>query len=337
MLDLVPENADAIEEHLRTLGWIAANERIKALTRAGEGNMNRTLRADLGPRTLILKQSVPFVAKYPAIPAPPDRIGVEAAFYRATRSITAIAARLPGMIGFDSGNRLLALEDLGPGTDFTDVYRGQDGSARIPTGLLSQLVDWLGALHGLRLDTAATEAFQNTDMRLLNHAHIFEIPFAVDNGIDLDAITPGLGRVACAFVGDETLKSRVASLGETYLGHASHASMPGLLHGDFYPGSWLHHPTLGVAIIDPEFAFVGPAEFDVGVLLAHLLFANIDGTEAITRYRGTDGFSSSLAYRFAGVEVMRRLLGVAQLPLNADLGTKQRWLAIARQYVMTAA
>jgi 5-methylthioribose kinase len=176
-------------------------------------------------------------------------------------------------------------------------------------------------------------------MRTLNHAHIFDIPLRAHNGIDLDAITPGLSALANDFHHDAQLLERVAALGAIYLGDASHASTPALLHGDYYPGSWLRHPRLGVAIIDPEFGFIGPPEFDVGVLIAHFTFARIGQTELMTalrNYTAPAGFSLPLALAFAGTEVVRRLLGVAQLPLRADLATKTTWLAAARQFVIAA-
>jgi 5-methylthioribose kinase len=105
MLDLLAENLDDIDAHLHTLHWIAPDESIRALEPAGAGNMNRTLRAHLRHRTLVLKQSVPFVAKYPSIPAPADRIAVEAAFYRATAGSAALASRLPAVRGYDPDNR----------------------------------------------------------------------------------------------------------------------------------------------------------------------------------------------------------------------------------------
>ena len=76
------ENADAIEARLRALKWIDRVESIVELGPAGEGNMNRTLRANLGSRSIVLKQSVPFVAKYPDIPAPLER---EPRFARSVR------------------------------------------------------------------------------------------------------------------------------------------------------------------------------------------------------------------------------------------------------------
>ena len=57
---------------------------------------------------------------------------------------------------------------------------------------------------------------------------------------------------------------------------------------------------------------------------------------ALGSYNAPARFSFPLALAFAGVEVIRRLLGVAQLPLSADLATKQAWLATARQFVVAS-
>ena len=93
---------------------------------------------------------------------------------------------------------------------------------------------------------------------------------------------------------------------------------------------------MGVVIIDPEFAFIGPPEFDIGVLIAHFTFAGVAQMQlmmALANYNAPAGFSIPLAWAFAGAEVVRRLLGVAQLPLAADLATKQNRLATARQFL----
>ena len=332
-LDLTIDNGAAIEARLKSLGWIAPSATLEALERAGEGNMNRTLRARLPNGSLILKQSVPFVAKYPSIAAPPERIAVEAAFYAATAGSAAVAARLPSVLGYDPDNRLLALEDLGASSDLTACYTNPAvlGGERRAT-----LLDWLGLLHTHSLEHP-DPILANHAMRELNHAHIFDIPLRADNGVDLDAITPGLTAVARELHANAALRERMQSLGDIYLGRAPHASRPALLHGDYYPGSWLADEAGSVYVIDPEFAFVGPAEFDVGVLIAHFTFARVSQDElrtALAQYRAPEGFSLSLALAFAGAEVIRRLLGVAQLPLDADLTLKSAWLAAACTFLM---
>jgi len=131
----------------------------------------------------------------------------------------------------------------------------------------------------------------------------------------------------------------VETLGRVYLRDGGT-----LLHGDFFPGSWLRTAE-GPRIIDPEFCFLGAPEFDVGVLVAHLLLADqppaiVD--RALTGYAeriGTrpDEASRALVMRFAGVEMMRRLIGVAQLPLTASLARKRTWLRQVREMVSSAA
>jgi 5-methylthioribose kinase len=144
-----------------------------------------------------------------------------------------------------------------------------------------------------------------------------------------------LSALQAELAADPAVRRQAETLGRIYLGGA-HPSRPVLLHGDYYPGSWLQHPTRGAMIIDPEFAFIGAPEFDVGVLSAHLQMSGYtegDVMQLLRNYARPPGFSDRLAARFAGMEIIRRLLGVAQLPLAADTGTRCDWLRSARRMV----
>ena len=174
-------------------------------------------------------------------------------------------------------------------------------------------------------------------MRALNHEHIFALPLRAQNGLDLDAYTrtPGLAKAAESLKSDAAYCRVVAELGERYL----HGEGNALLHGDFFPGSFLQTER-GVRVIDPEFCFCGEAEFDVGVFIAHLLLADepADRAEdAMARYGDLAGnpFSRERARQYAGVEIMRRLIGVAQIPtLAANLNRKTALLAQSRRLVL---
>lgn len=147
-------------------------------------------------------------------------------------------------------------------------------------------------------------------MRELNHEHIFTLPFAPDNGL---AFKPALQKGQRNLL-DSALSDRAASLGEAYL--RTYTDNACLLHGDFYPGSWLERPNGDVAIIDPEFCFYGPAEFDLGVLWAHLRFARYSDAQSTALLAAYGNYNHDTARQFAGVEILRRLFGVAQLPLT---------------------
>ena len=78
-------------------------------------------------------------------------------------------------------------------------------------------------------------------------------------------------------------------------------------------------------MIDPEFCFFGPAEFEIGVMLAHLYL--VRQSESILRgavegYRILAPLNQSLTRQFAGVEIIRRLVGLSQLPLPYDGGER---------------
>ena len=322
-------NHDELEAFLHTAGWLATARRIAAVTKAGDGNMNFTarIRCDNGA-SFILKQSPAYVAKYPHIPAPDKRILSEVAFYRATATVPALRRRLPALLFYSTSQKLACFEDLGAARDMTSIYGGE----RIDAETLAALLSWLSALHHAPLNPNDWgEVLVNRAMRELNHEHMFVIPLSGVGAPDLDAITPGLSEAGAALRSDRLYGKRVRELGATYL-----TNDRVLLHGDFYPGSWLRHAD-GPKIIDPEFAFFGKPEFDVGVCLAHLLlggYAQSDALTAMRSYDATPDFSHELAQAFAGVEVMRRLLGVAQLPLQADLDTKRALLTSSHTLVL---
>ena len=343
-MELAPDNCAALTQLARDQGWLDNNEAVIALESAGQGNMNRVLRGSLQPGpgntdTLIFKQSLPYVAKYPDIPAPLERLDVEADFYAVIAAHSALAERMPTIVGYHPDEHILCMQDLGEASDFTYLYdrREDEQPATYVLGVLAALIQWLSELHNTPLDNQQSGQFSNPAMRALNHEHIFVIPLLTDNGVEISEVLAEYAPTLCR---DKLLTSRAHGLGEIYLGQAPHASADCLLHGDFYPGSWIDCGTGGTPeakVIDPEFAFYGAAEFDIGIMLAHLTFAGFKQaslTALLQHYTDPTGYSQSLARQFTGMEIIRRLLGVAQLPLRADDATKLQWLEQARDLVV---
>ena len=299
-MDLIPQSAEEVLQFAQSQGWISGT--LVAAEPAGEGNMNRTLRLTTSDGSIVLKQATPFVAKYPHIGAPRNRDRIEAAFYRAVVN-TSVAAQMPIFLGHASENHLLAFEDLGPSSDCTTAYVESNLGAKMPS-----LVTWLGALHQI---TAEPPDFNNREMRKLNHEYIFIQPFIAKD--------------------ESRLQSKAKQLGELYLANTNGP----LLHGDFFPGSWLSTPN-GLRIIDPEFTFRGPVEFDLGVLLAHLVFAGSSFEilqNVLSYYDSGCIVDESLIRSFAGVEILRRLWGVAQLP-TLPMDRASEWIETAKNIVL---
>ena len=331
---LDPGDLPALASYLTAGGRLAADEKLSGAEKAGEGNMNCAVRVRTTAGSFVLKQSRPWLEKYPQIAAPFDRTLAESRFYRLVASAAGVAATMPRLRWSDDEARIVALEDLGTASDFFPLYARE---MTLSAQTLLELVAYLSALHGLApADPAARASLANHEMRALNHEHIFALPLRVDNGLDLDAYTgtPGLGAAAAALKEDAAYANAVAEAGERYrLGTGQN-----LLHGDFFPGSFLR-TAAGVRVIDPEFCFCGDAEFDLGVFAAHLLLAGEPAERAeqvLSLYRpATARVSPELTRRYAGVEIMRRLIGVAQIPtLRADLARKTAWLALSRRLVL---
>jgi len=317
----------SLEFYLREKSVLQQQERILSCERAGEGNMNCTVRVRTPVRSLIVKQSRPWVEKYPQFPAPWDRSCREAEFYALIRPHPAVQFCMPTLYHADLAMRLLVLQDFGEGADYSDCYTGRPLSAPV----LEVLVEFLSALHAAFDGPPTGQPLTNREMRALNHSHIFEIPLQSDNGLDLDALEPGLADAASQLRADRAYVQTIGELGAHYL-----ADGPHLVHGDFFPGSFLRTPG-GPKVIDPEFGFFGQPEFDLGVMLAHLCLARqlpAACRSVLSHYQPPPGFQLHLALQFAGAEIMRRLLGYAQLPLTPGLDNKRRLLQLSRQLVL---
>lgn len=320
------DNPDTIERYVVARGLVQSSGLPVEIRRAGAGNMNLALRVTpFVGEAFIVKQGRPWVEKYKQIPAPIERTLVEAAFYEAVQDNPRLGRQMPRVLDLDRLNHVLVLEDVGSAGDFTSIYA--DGV--IPASVVGALLEWLEQLDTISIPASRREVFTNRAMRALNHEHMFDLPLRDRNGLDLDAITPGLGDAARDLIADRAYGAVVAGLGQRYL-----ADGTSLVHGDYFPGSWLKCAG-GVRIIDPEFCFLGDPEFDCGVLAAHLTIASAGSTvlEMICASADTRRLDLERVAGYAGVEIMRRLIGVAQLPIQHDIQRKQALLERSRRLV----
>jgi len=310
-----------LQDFLESNKWLNPHEKISTVSKPGEGNMNVVLRVKTNQRSFILKQSRPYVQKYQQIEAPLNRIEVEYKFYKAILG-AAIEDHIPAILAFDQENYLIQMEDLGQCEDMTFCYRER----RISMPVLEKLVGISEIIHSV----GDVENFpENRILRELNHQHIFVLPFLEDNGFELNKIQEGLQELSLPYKKDAAIKTVVNKLGDMYLSKGNV-----LIHGDYYPGSWMQLEN-EVYIIDPEFSFIGFREFDLGVMTAHLILAGMDISSMATvikLYKGkTD---NTLISKVAGIEIMRRLIGLAQLPLKRTIEEKDYLLQLARKMIL---
>jgi 5-methylthioribose kinase len=325
-LDL--EDLTGLQAYLVRRGFAKAGE-VMTAEWAGEGNMNCVVRVRLPDRSLILKQARPWVEKYPSIAAPVERAASEARFYHFAAQSSSVAAMMPRLLDFDESSALLIMEDISPADTLLDCY---DGTRSFQRPQLNELARYTSALHRLIIPPSERAAFRNGAMRKLNHEHIFDVPLRRDGALSemLERITPGLDRVGDGLRRDRRFCEAVENLGRRYLEHEGAS----LIHGDLFPGSLLHMGSGQLRVIDPEFSFCGDPEFDIGVFYAHLLLSRHEDDTAsfwLQVALEDNPHSESLVLQFAGVEIMRRILGVAQLPASLPLETKRHLLERSRE------
>lgn len=301
----------------------ANGEEIQKVEPAGESNMNVVLRVQTNRRSVIIKQSKNYVRKFPQIAAPVERIEIEHAFYQSLKNNITLKKLSPQVISFLPDQHLLITQDLGKGSDFSGIYEG-----RLKIGIQDMQIftDYLNSLHELEPKNFP----DNQAMKVLNHEHIFQFPFLEENGFDLDSIQSGLQSLSLKYKKNSSLKRKIDELGKRYLKQGDT-----LLHGDFYPGSWLQTKD-GIKIIDPEFGFMGDPEFDIGVLFAHLDLgqqAESLKNEFLKNY--IQPLSPRLLSQYQGVEILRRLIGIAQLPVNMTLSHKENLMDKAVDLILT--
>ena len=301
------------------IGFLKLSEIINEIEIAGEGNMNVVLRIKTNKRTFILKQSRPFVQKYPDLPAPIDRINVEKKFY----DLMDQNSFFPKILGYLPSDYILLLEDLGKGEDLTSLYN----TRRITSDLIKEFTLGLYYIHKKK---APADYPENIELRKLNHDHIFELPFKENNSFNLDHIQKGLENLSNPFKKNNSLKEKVLYAGKIYLEKGNT-----LLHGDYYPGSWMRVGDNNY-VIDPEFSFVGPKAFDLGVMSAHIIIASGKTSfleEIYNMYPAKAEFKKISLY--CGIEIIRRLIGLAQLPIKRSLKEKKELLNFAEELILS--
>lgn len=321
---LSPKKVRQLNSYLSQKGWLRESEVVQSLEKAGEGNMNCVLRVQTNYRTLIIKQSRPWVEKYPQIDAPIGRINVEAEYMRLIDSEASLRHTSPRIMFCDTKNYLIIMEDLGDASDHSSIYNSKE---KLHIEDLKSLAEYLSILHSLK----APNFPDNMDMRRLNHEHIFALPFRKDNGLHLDSIQDGLSKLADTMTSNSDLVKKVSMFGQEYLEQGRT-----LLHGDYYPGSWLKTKT-GLNVIDAEFSFKGFAEFDWSVFLAHMYMAQ-QSEQVIDflndRIEGNKRLDLAKVKAFAGIEILRRFYGVAQLPLALSISQKEELASKAVHWIL---
>lgn len=270
-------------------GWLAAAPVAAALAdrlgaapgawagrEVGDGNMNHVFLVS-GPKGAVaVKQALPYIRAVPDWAFPADRMDAEVA---ATRLFAAAApGAVPEILYYDTNMKAMAMEGL----TRHRVWRGALVDGLIHAGVPPAVGRDLARIH----HATGLSALDPETMRLRAaafgaNAHLTattaEVIFTGPHGPGtLNRWTsPQLDDRVAALQADGPLKAALARLKRIFLTRAEC-----LIHGDLHTGSVMVVADPGAAdpaprIFDAEWAFYGPAGFDVGALVGNLLLARL--------------------------------------------------------------
>lgn len=255
-----------------------------------------------------------------------DRIRIEAS--AALEFIDLAPGLLPQLYHFDASSCVLVMEHLGSHVLLQDKLIAGEVSDAPAVGI----AQFMAKVHGATFGSERLSSFSNEALCGITQAYVFTLPFIAD---DSNSNMPALDETVAAIRANEPLLAAIkAALG------IFNSKKEALLHGDLHAGSVMTDGT-DAKVIDHEFAFYGPAGFDLGLFLAGYTFpwasavAHKDEAKAaaivsamtacVTEYTTAMVASQGAevaaaiwadALSFMGCELLRRVLGVAK---RADL------------------
>ena len=332
----------------------------------GDGNLNTVYRvsdAAQSARSVILKHAPPYIKILgPEYPLSIERLTYES---RALDIYNQFASgNAPELYYFDAETAVIAMEDLRD----AQVLRADLIAGKVDTGIAEQIGRFMGTIHSRtyveNLDSTTVQQyrqqFANTTMQSITADYVFTFPYTEH---ETNFWTPGLERDVQRLKADTDFLQHTADLKQIFL-----TAQQAVTHGDLHTGSVLVQNNTA-KVIDAEFAFYGPVGFDLGLYWANYLlsyFSHQDTPDvqaalktAIAKtwhaytleFRTVDGTLKAQtlqqifheAVGFAGLEMLRRLIGaahvrdiegIADIPkkLSVERAALQFGLTLVKQY-----
>lgn len=319
----------------------------------GDGNLNTVYRvsdAECPERSLVLKHAPPYIKILgPDYPLSTERLTYES---RALDVYNQLASgSVPAQYNFDAEMAVIAMEDLRDAR----VLRADLIAGNVDTSIAEQIGRFMGSVHSHtyieNLDSGAVQQykwqFANTTMQAITADYVFTFPYTEH---ETNFWTPGLEPDVQRLKADTDFLARSAHLKQIFL-----TMQQAVTHGDLHTGSVLVQNRTA-KVIDAEFAFYGPPGFDLGLYWANYFLSyfshqdTLDVQSALKTavvqtwhtYTTEFGMADATlkaqtlqnifhdAVGFAGLEMLRRLIGAAHVKDIEDITDIPKKLSVER-------
>lgn len=238
----------------------------------GDGNLNYVFRiADAASgKSVIIKQAGPVARISADIEVSTDRNRIESEILKLQHELA--PGLVPQFFHYDPVMNCCVMEDLSD----HDIMRKALLEHRqfplfadhISTFMVNTLLLTSDVVMNHKDKKDRVKSFINPDLCEISEDLVYTEPFYDCPRNDI--FEPTRDFVKAFLWEDEALLLETAKLKFEFMNHAQ-----SLLHGDLHSGS-IFVKEDSTKIIDPEFAFYGPAGYDIGNVIAHLIFAYVN-------------------------------------------------------------
>lgn len=302
----------------------------------GDGNLNTVYRVSDTARpecSIVLKHAPPYIKVLgPDYPLSTERLTYESRALDVYNRL--VSGTVPAQYNFDANAAVIAMEDLRNAC----VLRADLIAGTVDPLIAEQVGRFMGIVHSrtyidnVNGETAhrCRQQFANTIMQSITADYVFTFPYIEH---ETNFWTPGLASDVQQLKTDSDFLRQTSHLKQIFL-----TMQQGVTHGDLHTGSVLIQDNTA-KVIDAEFAFYGPVGFDLGLYWANYLLSYFSHQDALrvqsalktaivqtwhaytTEFKTVDaGLKAQTlqnifhdAIGFAGLEMLRRLIGAAHV------------------------
>lgn len=240
----------------------------------GDGNLNYVFRVkdEATGKSVIIKQAGHTARISDDFVLSTDRIRIEAGALQLERALA--PGLVPRVYFFDEVMSCLVMDDLGSykimRAALLEFEMFPEFAEHITTFIAETLLRTSDIVMDHKQKKALVKDFINPELCEISEDLVFTEPY-FDQFKRNEVIEENLEFVTEHLYDNEVLKEEVALLKYAFLTNAQ-----SLLHGDLHTGS-VFITKEDTKIIDPEFAFYGPMGYDIGNVVANLVFAWVNG------------------------------------------------------------
>ena len=262
-------NSSDVLEYAKEKGYMPADA-VLVCNEIGDGNLNYVFRVadEKTGKSVIIKQAGEALRISADMKVSTDRNRIESEILKIQWEYA--PGLVPEIYGYDTVMCACAMEDLADYTLMRYALMRYETFPRFAEDISTYMVNTLLKTTDVSMEHKAKKAmvksFINPELCEITEDLVLTEPYDDYNHRNI-VFPENADFVARELYGDEKLHLEVAKLKFAFMNNAQ-----ALIHGDLHTGSIFVRPD-STRVFDPEFAFYGPIGYDVGNVVANLIFA----------------------------------------------------------------